>query len=93
MNPRSLLLGLLCGLGITLFTLLIPYTYCQNGDGRGLPFAAICPSCGGTFASLGARQDRCTQVFDPLKLVGNIALWGGTAAGGLSWFQRRRRFA
>jgi len=82
--------SLVAGLAITGATMLVPYTYCQNGDGRGIPFSAVCPSCGATRAAIGRVEGQYNQVLDPLKLGGNVLLWTGAIAGTQSWLRRRR---
>ena len=86
---RLLLRSAGLGLAMTLFTMLFPYRYCDNGPGRGLPFAVYAPSCGATFAAVGGRSDgQPTQVVDLAKLLGNVLLWGGGAAGVLDRLSR-----
>ena len=69
---------------------MIPYRYCETGNARGVPFAVYGPSCGGTFAAIGPQRDgHGGFIFDPLKLLGDVALWAGTAAGTRSFFGKR----
>jgi len=78
------------GLLLTGLTTMIPYHYCETGNARGFPFAVYGPSCGGTFAAIGPKRDgHGGFVFDPLKLLGDVAVWGGSVAFVGSYFGKR----
>ena len=90
LSRKGVLHSLAWGLVLTGLTTLAPYRYCENGNGRGLPFAVYGPSCGATFAAVGRPADgRIGGVVDLAKLLGDVLLWGGLAGGARAFLARR----
>jgi hypothetical protein len=84
--------AILGGVVLTGLTMLFPYEFCLNGPGRGIPFAASCPVCEGTFASIGGGDGKTArQVLDLLRLSGDILLWSGACVGVLALLNRSHR--
>ena len=92
-RPRRLARSLLVGLGLTAALAAIPYEFCSDGNGFGLPLAIVHPHLSsmpalGIPLPVNAMQD---WVFDLLNLARDWLLWTVLAFGAAALRGRLRR--
>lgn len=73
-------INVLWGVALTAATMLIPYQYCMDGPGRGLPFAVYSPSCGAWFPVFAFNESKIPQILDLGGGLGDVLVWGLAAA-------------
>lgn len=92
-RPRRLARSLLVGLGLTAALAAIPYEFCSDGNGHGLPLAIIHPHLSsmpalGIPLPVNAMQD---WVFDLLNLARDWLFWTMLAFGAAALSGKLRR--
>ena len=73
------------GVLFTLMTLLMPYEFCMDGPGRGLPFAIVAPYHGETewwVLPTDKTEKRFAPAFDLRSLGGDLLVWTTLATFG-----------
>lgn len=79
------------GILIAMVSLLIPYQYCMDGPGRGLPFAVYSPNCGAWWVIHVLDDSKIPQILDLGGFAADVLFWIGVVVLTRYFLRRRAR--